>query len=113
MFSSNGRVLFTANKENKRRIHQVIYKLYVTQPACYHIQLSTMVQRDLKQASVSEIYSSHSTRSAATSRASAVGMSLSDICKAAGWPFSNTFGEFYKKAYKRKFGRMFIICILQ
>ena len=37
----------------------------------------------LKQAGISEIYSSHSTRSAATSKASAFGMFLLEICKDA------------------------------
>ena len=55
----------------------------------------------IKQAGISEVYSSHSTRSAATSKASAVGMSLSEICKAAGWYSSSTSGKFYKGLYKK------------
>ena len=54
----------------------------------------------LKQAGISETYSLHLTSSVATFKASAVGMSLSEICKTAGWYSSNNFGKFYKRPIK-------------
>lgn len=43
------------------------------------------------------IFSAHSTRSAATSAAKSVGMSLTGIMNAAGWSNSGTFHKFYHR----------------
>ena len=43
------------------------------------------------------IFSAHSTRSAATSKARMCGISVKDICNAAGWTNAATFGRFYDR----------------
>ena len=52
-----------------------------------------------------EKYSSHSTRSASTSKAKIKGLSLSEINKAvAGWKETSTFRRFYDKSIFKTFG---------
>ena len=48
------------------------------------------------------IYTSHSSRSAATSYLSEVGVSLKSICDSAGWSSEKTFVAHYKKIVNRK-----------
>lgn len=43
------------------------------------------------------IFSAHSTRSAAVSKAKAVGVSTADILKAADWGSASTFSRFYHR----------------
>ena len=45
-------------------------------------------------------YSSHSSRSAASSYAKAKGLSIRDICASAGWSSENTFARYYDKEIK-------------
>ena len=47
-------------------------------------------------------YSSHSTRSASTSKAKAIGVTLKDICKAAGWSNARTFAKHYDKPIEQQ-----------
>ena len=42
-------------------------------------------------------YKAHSTRSAATSKAKAVGLSVSDIIAQANWSRASTFSRFYDR----------------
>ena len=91
-----------------KKIRGVFIKLFLSyvypnQPVTTST-LARWCREILKQAGISQIYSSHSTRSAATSKASAAGMSLSELCKAAGWSSSNTFGKFYKRPKKENLG---------
>ena len=51
-----------------------------------------------------EKYSSHSTRSASTSKAKIKGLSFSEINKAAGWKETSTFRRFYGKPIFKTFG---------
>ena len=44
-----------------------------------------------------KVFSAHSTRSAATSAAKSVGLSISNIMNAAGWTNAGTFQKFYNK----------------
>ena len=55
-----------------------------------------------------EKYSSHSTRSASTSKAKIKGLSLSEINKAAGWKHTSTFRRFYDKPAYKTFGDLVI-----
>ena len=60
--------------------------------------LSRWVRETLKIAGIdTNIFTSHSTRAASTSRAKSLGLSLQQICKAAGWTNSGTFGRYYDK----------------
>ena len=55
-----------------------------------------------------ENYSSHSTRSASTSKAKIKGLSLSEINKAEGWKETSTFRRFYDKPIFKTFGDLVI-----
>ena len=60
----------------------------------------------LKEAGVNvSVFSAHSTRSAASSKASDKGLNLAEISKAAGWSNAKTFRMFYKKTISEKFGQ--------
>ena len=54
------------------------------------------------------IVSSHSTRSASTSKAKGKGLSSKDIDKAAGWTTTSTFAKFYHKPVHENFGNSVI-----
>ena len=59
----------------------------------------------LKEADVNvSVFSAHSTRSAASSKASDKGLNLAEISKAAGWSNAKTFAMFYKKTISENFG---------
>ena len=49
-----------------------------------------------------DMFQEHSIRSASTSRASFVGISLNKIVKRGQWASDSTFKNFYKKRYHRK-----------
>ena len=51
-----------------------------------------------------EIFSAHSTRSAATSSAHSKGLNLQEINKAAGWSNARTFANYYQKRIALNFG---------
>ena len=55
-----------------------------------------------------ENYSSHSTRSASTSKIKIKGLSLSEINKASGWKETSTFRRFYDKPIFKTFGDLVI-----
>ena len=55
-----------------------------------------------------EKYSSHSTRSASTSKAKIKGLSLSEINKAACWKGTSTFRRFYDKPIFKTFGNLVV-----
>ena len=55
-----------------------------------------------------EKYSSHSTRSASTSKAKIKGLSLSEINKAIGWKEASAFRRFYDKRIFKTFGDLII-----
>ena len=50
------------------------------------------------------VFTTHSTRSASTSKANNLGLSLKDISKAAGWRGPSTFQRFYKFKVSKNFG---------
>ena len=59
----------------------------------------------LKEADVNVfVFSAHSTRSTASSKASDKGLNLVEISKAAGWSNAKTFALFYKKTISENFG---------
>ena len=51
-----------------------------------------------------EAYSSHSTRSASTSKAKERGLTMAEINKAAGWSSNSTFRKYYQKPIYRNYG---------
>ena len=55
-----------------------------------------------------EKYSSHSTRSASTSKAKIKALSLSEINKAVGWKETSSFRRFYDKPVFKIFGDLLI-----
>ena len=47
-------------------------------------------------------YQSHSTRSAASSKARQTGISIEEIMKVAGWSSADTFSRFYDKPIEQR-----------
>ena len=67
------------------------------QPVCSSTVSRWLVQL-LSMAGVNtEMFKGHSTRSASTSKAEAIGVSLTDVIKQGHWSNSSTFAKFYKK----------------
>ncbi len=63
--------------------------------------ISRWVKTTLNLAGIDvNVFTSHSTRAASTSKAKSIGLSLVEICKAAGWSNSGVFGRFYDKTIK-------------
>ena len=63
----------------------------------------------LKEAAVNvSAFSAHSTRSAASSKASDKGLNLAEISKAAGWSNAKTFAMFYTKTISENFGQVIL-----
>ena len=54
------------------------------------------------------VFTAHSTRSASSSKANNIGLSIKDIQKAAGWTNDSTFRRFYNLPIKRNFGSAII-----
>ena len=81
--------------------------LLLISPKPPHKQVSSRTmarwcERTLLMAGINcSIFSAHATRSASTSMA--MGMSLADINKAAGWTNSEVFAKFYDKPIVRNF----------
>lgn len=50
------------------------------------------------------VFTAHSTRSASTSAANNMGLSVKDLAKAAGWRNGSTFQKFYKFPIMKNFG---------
>ena len=77
-------------------------KLFISHKEPHHpVTVSTIsrwVKETLKLAGMNtEIFSSHSTRSAAASKAKSLGLSMAEINRAAGWSNSRTFAHHYNK----------------
>ena len=51
------------------------------------------------------VFNAHSTRSAASSKASDKGLNMAEISRAAGWSNAKTFAMFYKKTISENFGQ--------
>ena len=68
--------------------------------------ISRWVRTTLQLAGIDiNVFTSHSTRAASTSKARSIGLSLTAINKAAGWSNSSTFGRFYNKTiHESNFG---------
>ena len=63
----------------------------------------------LKEAVVNvSVFSAHSTRLAASSKASDKSLNLAEISKAAGWSNAKTFAMFYKKTITENFGQVIL-----
>ena len=64
----------------------------------------------LKEAGIDiKVFSAHSTRASSSSKADAAGLSLVNICKAAGWKTESTFRRFYQLPVKREnFGQIIL-----
>ena len=74
--------------------------------------ISRWVKDTLDEAGIDTFtFSSHSTRSAATSCAKAQGLSLREIRGAAGWTNSQTFAKFYDKEIVQNFGETVMSCL--
>ncbi len=84
------------------RLRGPFVKLFISQKEPHRpVTVSTIswcVKETLKLAGINtEIFSSHSTTSAAVSKAKSLGLSMSDINRAAGWSNSRTFALHYNK----------------
>ena len=67
--------------------------------------LARYVKNFLGQAGIDlTVFTAHSTRSASSSKANNLGLSLKDISKAAGWKGHSTFQQFYKFPIQKNFG---------
>ncbi|XP_052233741.1 uncharacterized protein LOC127846495 isoform X1 [Dreissena polymorpha] len=75
--------------------------LFITTTSPYKTASKSTISRWIKDimraAGVDEVFKPHSTRSAATSKASLVGLSLQHILDTAGWSNAKTFATFYQK----------------
>ena len=67
----------------------------------------------LKRAGISNEFASHATRSAATSKARSLGMSLSKIYRTAGWSRSSVFAKYYHKPIQENFGAVLLSTLKQ
>ena len=54
------------------------------------------------------VFSAHSTRSVALSKASDKGLNLAEISKAAGWSNAKTYAIFFKKTISENFGQVIL-----
>lgn len=50
------------------------------------------------------VFTAHSTRSASTSKANNIGLTIKDICRAAGWRSDSCFQKYYKLPIIKNFG---------
>ena len=74
--------------------------------------ISRWVRETLGEAGVDIVtFSSHSTRSAATSCAKAQGVSIKEIGEAAGWTNCETFARFYDRPIIKNFGEAVMSCL--
>ena len=66
--------------------------------------IARWVSSFLQDSGVDPSYGAHSTRSASTSKALKLGMSLADIGRAAGWTSASVFRRHYKKPINNNLG---------
>ena len=67
--------------------------------------LARYVRTFLGQAGIDlNVFTAHSTRSASSTKANNLGLSLKDICKAAGLKGHGTFQHFYKFPIQKNLG---------
>ena len=62
----------------------------------------------LRQAGISNDFAPHATRSAATSKAPSLGMSLSKIYRTARWSSSSVFAKYYSKLIQENLGAVLL-----
>ena len=73
------------------------------------ITIARWVLNVLKEASANvSVFRAHSTRSAASSKASDKCLNLADISKAAGWSNGKIFAMFYKTTISENFGQVIL-----
>ena len=71
--------------------------------------LARYVKETLGEAGIDiTVFTTHSTRSASTSKANNMGLSLKDISKAAGWRGDSTFQKHYKFRVTKNFGTVLL-----
>ena len=91
-----------------QKVRGMFIKLFVSYKAPHKPAPTSTLARwcryVLRQAGISDEYASHSTRSAASSKAYSLGMSLSEINKAAGWSSSSVFEKYYNKPIQDNLG---------
>ena len=91
-----------------RHIRAVYVKLFISYSAPHKpvttSTLSRWCREVLQRSGISKEFTSHSTRSLATSKAFQQGRSLSEINKAAGWTSSSVFAKYYNKPIKETIG---------
>lgn len=59
------------------------------------------------------IFKAHSTRTAASSKASSIGISVTEILKRAGWSNESTFQKFYNKSIANVRGKQFQAAVIK
>ena len=95
--------------ENIRSSSQLLISFKQPHKAVQISTVSRWCKQIMASAGIDEtIFSSHSTRSASTSKAKGKGLSLKDINKAAGWTTTSTFAKFYHKPVHENFGNSVI-----
>ena len=91
--------------ENKQLILSYAYPHGAVKSAT----LARYVKSFLGEAGVDlTVFTAHSMRSASTSKANNMGLSLKDINKAAGWRNTSTFRRFYKFPVKQNLGTVLL-----
>ena len=98
------------SKEDSNRLFLSVRKPHAPVKAA---TIGHWLQKLMAQAGIDvSIFSAHSTRGAATSKAKNVGVSTADILKTADWSSVSTFRRFYQKPIKgNEFGRKVLECL--
>ena len=88
--------------------HKPLFLSYAAPHAPINTQTAARYMKSILACSnidITVFISAHSVRSASTSKANNLGMSLKDICQAAGWSSPHTFQRFYNLPIERNLGQ--------
>ena len=99
--------LIRENTEEEEKL--LVLSYHYPHKAVQSATLARYVKNFLGMAGIDlTVFSAHSTRSASSSKANNIGLSLKDIAKAAGWKSGNTFQKFYQFPIRKNFGECLV-----
>ena len=94
---------------DKEEKHSLILSYYPPHRPVKSATLARYVKDTLGEAGIDiTVFTTHSTRSASTSKANNMGLSLKDISKAAGWRGDSTFQKHYKFRVTKNIGTVLL-----
>ena len=103
MSTSRERNLFEKIHEDDKQL--IISYAYPNKPV-KSATIARYLKLFLKDAGIDiTVFTPHSTRSASTSKANNLGLSLKEIAKAAGWKGGSTFQKYYKFPITKNLGQ--------